>query len=1033
MTEIRQNIETTIALLNKIETKLLDIAKAEQKAFDDIGDPKTLKELKDLEKAIDDLNKSTHTLKENKKDQEKLNKQLAKQTDEEVKGKLKLQKANAEQRKILKDILILQDENAGTLQKVAAQSRQLRLEREKLNLETQEGQDRLTEINKQLDENNQLILDNSDKLKKQRLNVGNYQSALDGLTDSYEDQQKRLKILTDAYKDSVAQGKKNTKGAKELKKELEEQKEVLKEVEKATKSAEKSSKKFGSAAKALGIGAVIAIISKLADLFGSSREATIEADKKMAVFTETIKTFFAALVNSWDGFKVILSSLGESTQSFFINFEKGWLNLLISIEKGKGFFSDTEKEVSNLEGQLKLLNDKQKELSESSNTLSGGYDSIIEAFKNTGKVTENAIDFQQKYLELQLKTKIEIEAQTRALGGLAEMRQILQDISDDDTLGFVTRNKAVKESQEIAEEFAKREIELAELKETLTIQDIKGQLLRAKVISDADLSAIKSGEQLNDLLKDRAIALKISDDSEAAFTEAFVERKDKEVEALSFSRDQEEKNRKTFRDSYEQRLDIIEEFGELQFSINEEGVNNEKKSQEERAKILEKNRKLSQDIFAEGIELTIEQGKKSIDLNKELSDSEKEVAKAKLDAIDVQKILNTSSEQERFELIRKLDLGEIEEKRLKETFKIKFEQNRALIEQQQTLNESELDAQNIREEIALQEIALKETTQKKLDDLDKGLLDLEKENLKKRIELLEEDSIERLNLEKELNDMLLDEKSIKLEKEKALEEKALENQKELSNAALTILENSLNKRSEKKLAELDKEEEGIKNNQEKLEELAAQGDKNALESAAISTKRQAEIEREREQQVRRAQRNEIILAGIKSFANSQDSAKTLTEMAQLVAGLSALDLPSAFDGFDDSGEGGKLDSKGGFLMIGHPKEQMHSYADRKEMADPKTGKLRSRKDLKEIVNYFDKGGLNTSDIMPNIEIGQKRYEDSNELLKRVESVENALKSLPKEFGKHIPTGEAMFDEFHKALIYTSKKGDNIIKKGYLFD
>ena len=50
----------------------------------------------------------------------------------------------------------------------------MRREREKLNLGTEKGKQRLTEINKQLDLNNKKVLKNSDALKKQKINVGNY-------------------------------------------------------------------------------------------------------------------------------------------------------------------------------------------------------------------------------------------------------------------------------------------------------------------------------------------------------------------------------------------------------------------------------------------------------------------------------------------------------------------------------------------------------------------------------------------------------------------------------------------------------------------------------------------------------------------------------------------------------------------------------------------------------------------------------------------------------------------------------------------
>jgi len=83
--------------------------------------------------------KAEEKLKQLEKEKQKQKKETVKLTEEELRAKLKEQKASAEQKRILQDEIILNDKNAGTLEKVAAQSRVLRREREKLNLETDEG------------------------------------------------------------------------------------------------------------------------------------------------------------------------------------------------------------------------------------------------------------------------------------------------------------------------------------------------------------------------------------------------------------------------------------------------------------------------------------------------------------------------------------------------------------------------------------------------------------------------------------------------------------------------------------------------------------------------------------------------------------------------------------------------------------------------------------------------------------------------------------------------------------------------------
>lgn len=98
-----------------------------------------------------------------------------------VKEKLRLQETNKNYNKTLREEITLEQKNVGTLEKLTIENARLRKEREKLNLTTKEGVTRLREINTQLDKNNATIDLSSDKMKKQRLNVGNYGSALEGL------------------------------------------------------------------------------------------------------------------------------------------------------------------------------------------------------------------------------------------------------------------------------------------------------------------------------------------------------------------------------------------------------------------------------------------------------------------------------------------------------------------------------------------------------------------------------------------------------------------------------------------------------------------------------------------------------------------------------------------------------------------------------------------------------------------------------------------------------------------------------------
>lgn len=83
--------------------------------------------------------------------------------------------------KVLTGVIQSETQQLGTLERLAVENRNLRQEQKKLNLETEEGQKRNKEINAQLDKNTETIRENSDSYVQTKMNIGNYQSALEGL------------------------------------------------------------------------------------------------------------------------------------------------------------------------------------------------------------------------------------------------------------------------------------------------------------------------------------------------------------------------------------------------------------------------------------------------------------------------------------------------------------------------------------------------------------------------------------------------------------------------------------------------------------------------------------------------------------------------------------------------------------------------------------------------------------------------------------------------------------------------------------
>lgn len=129
--------------------------------------------------AINEAYKKSNAL---KKTSIEVSQQLKQAEDEEIKAKLRWQEVTRNQKKLLQEQIDLENKELGTLPKLEIANNKLRRERTMLNLETEKGRLRLIEINKEINKNNAFIKANSDLMKQQKLNVGNYGSAVNKLT-----------------------------------------------------------------------------------------------------------------------------------------------------------------------------------------------------------------------------------------------------------------------------------------------------------------------------------------------------------------------------------------------------------------------------------------------------------------------------------------------------------------------------------------------------------------------------------------------------------------------------------------------------------------------------------------------------------------------------------------------------------------------------------------------------------------------------------------------------------------------------------
>lgn len=106
---------------------------------------------------------------------------------------------------IILDFEIDTKDSIKSIEDLTKANKALREERNKLNLQTEEGKKRAHEINTILDHNTKKIKDNSSALEKQRLNIGNYRSALDGVHPALGKVASGLEAGTDGFKKMTLQ------------------------------------------------------------------------------------------------------------------------------------------------------------------------------------------------------------------------------------------------------------------------------------------------------------------------------------------------------------------------------------------------------------------------------------------------------------------------------------------------------------------------------------------------------------------------------------------------------------------------------------------------------------------------------------------------------------------------------------------------------------------------------------------------------------------------------------------------------------
>lgn len=805
-------------------------------------------------------------------DEEKLTKLLNGELDEEIKTRLKLQRAMQNQRKELKDLLILEDEEAGTLDKLRAKNRLLTRERERLNLDTEDGRQRLIEINEELDRNNELIRENSDALTQQRINIGNYAEGVrQGISESEEFGAilSKLDDISNGLIGRLINLTRNTESSAD-----------------AADEAGGRWKKFSNVVKKSVVGIIIAAIALMTKSFTASRKGAIALQIKMEQLSNSFTLIGSALIKQ---FKGIFAQLKNG----ILNIEKFGLSVinLKSILKGDAVPAIDE------------VNKKIEENKEAIEKGANAFDGFTDKFKSLNQATADFLRNQADINDTIAKLGIEIIE-------LAGFEEQLQAIADDSTKSFNEQEDAQRKALAVAENRLKLEKQIATLQLNQAITAVERDLLSQNIkIEESQIRNL-------DFLNDRNLALKVSEESVNSLTDAVGRLAEIENEQSINSLNAARTIQEISRDRFERELDFAIDAFDAVKTKNERIIGSDTKTLKEQDKLFQRTNKLAESSFNEQIKLIESYSNQRLNINELVAiDDERiireRVRQFKLDDVVLGRLLEIIRERKAVTQdiadLEKDIADKVAERAEKE---LTAAQNLAEFRNEVQINlareEFNRQKEALKDSEEFDEIKLQQTKSslKKLIDIEISAEELRRDNLLNNTELIED---ERQKIIEESEEKIRQIRNKSIEEQKNISEEANKNDneqlKDTLSTASELLESFYTKFSEKRLDAIDSAIEKTEERQEQLREAAEKGAEKVTENLAIEQKRQAELEAKREKELQRQKAFELGLTALKLYSSKIDSGEknplgsTIADISLLTAFVSS--IPAFFEGTND--------------------------------------------------------------------------------------------------------------------------------------
>ena len=262
-----------------------------------------------------------------------------------------------------------------------------------------------------------------------------------------------------------------------------------------------------------------------------------------------------------------------------------------------------------------------------------------------------------------------------------------------------------------------------------------------------------------------------------------------------------------------------------------------------------------------------------------------------------------------------------------------------------------------------------------------------------------------------------------LKKREEAEKDSAERRKEIQEQIFEGLDEGIAKKAKRQIDNLDQQINSLETKINVLTQSAQIGNEIQEQNLASLRKRKADLERERLETEERLQRTQAAIAIFESYTanvqNDPNTALTKTIVEANVLKELAKTLASSYDGTENTGSGGSVDMKGGFLHIVHPYERIMSRAQN-NMTKKENGQYMSNEELAHAAQAWNNGIFTTAMIDPSTMV-QSSWQSSEAILEQFNSLEQTLKALPGQ----MPVPRYDYEPLKGMMNETVRRGNKI--------